>query len=484
MKIDNNTKKDLFRVNTSKAPAQLEAEEASPSLQSTNKYIPINPRENEFAEPSDRGLQAPVDLQTVERQRRFFKTLNTSLFNTIAIDAFERDPVVRHIFQCAVFGIVANDLKAAAPENGNARDIDIAKDVQENVLNRGWVLNKLPTLHLSGLFTNAGCAEIIWGVEKGKYVIQDIFNIPVNWVCYNPDDPFEIMFLPKDLGQDFQRLPDWKLLKHRPNLTIGNPHTGGFAYTITPALVQKRYIQSLLLVWLEKYSQPFVLAKTDTLSSNPEQLKKDRKALTDGLKRLTVESFAILPKSTELDFIDSNSKTQADAYLSILRYMDDNIKKLVLNSSVATDGKGSLELGQIHALEKAEFIKAQAKILAHTVQEAVELYVRFNYGENAKVPNIYFDLKNIENTVALIDSVSKLLPHGLEVSQAEIQQKLGLNQPRKGEKILENINNNILPQAQNGLPTAIRDNGLGGQNKPADNAQQQAQDNNNNGVKQ
>lgn len=472
MKISKKEKNSLFRVNTVNAPSNKIQEEAKPSLRGSNQFIPLNVKSFEFAELTERGLQSPVDLRSVEQQRRYYKTFNTSIFNTIAIDAFERDATVRHIFQSSVFAIMANELKAAAADGSTDRDLNIMKDVQENVLNRDWVLEKLPTLHLAGLFTNAGCAEIIWGIEKGKYVIKDLFNIPINWVCFNPDNPEEIMFLPAEMGTGkFQTLEDWKLLVHSPNLTIGNKHTGGFSYTITSALIQKRYINSLWLVYLEKYSQPVVLAKVDNLNPNPEQVQVDQAAIVNGLKRLTVESFAVLPKSAELEFLNSNGTSTVDNYIASIKYIDDNITKLVLNSAITSDTKGSLELGQIHNLAKAEFIKSQAKLLANTVRKAVEKYVRFNYGDNAKVPNIYFDLKNIENTVALVDSLAKLLPHGLEVSQSEIQQKLGLNQPKEGEKMLETINKNILPQAVNGMPAAIRDAGLGGASATPDPSQ-------------
>ena len=118
-------------------------------------------------------------------------------------------------------------------------------------------------------------------------------------------------------------------------------------------------------------------------------------------------------------------------------WIDKQISKLVLGQTMTTDDGSSRAQGEVHEEVRQDIAAADALAIADTLNSMLVVpYIRFNFGEQERYPEIVLykpDERNIEQVVSAIE---KLAPHGLTVRADEIRSLLGLSKPEEKDEII------------------------------------------------
>ena len=102
---------------------------------------------------------------------------------------------------------------------------------------------------------------------------------------------------------------------------------------------------------------------------------------------------------------------------------------------MTTDDGSSLSQAQVHDRVRNDILMSDARQLANAIaKQLIQPYIDINYGTQEIYPKFELLKEEKEDVTALVDNITKLVPFGLTVSQAEVRSKLGLKEPADDEQ--------------------------------------------------
>lgn len=310
---------------------------------------------------------------------------------------------------------------------------------------------------LDGIYTGYAAAELVWDTTGPLWTIDHIEPVPAAWLSFDKATGRVPLLAPRENGGAWTPLAPSKFIYHAPQLLSGLPVTSGLAYT---AAFYSALTSLTLADWtqfVELYGQPLRLGKFPKGDSAAH--KKDRDVLKRALQNLGADAWAMIPQEMQIEFVEAATRNaSAEVYERLARYLDELLAVLVLGGSLTsgtgnTGSGGSQALGVVHNEVRADLLRADARALAATLRrDLVTPFVRFNFGEDCAIPKVRFHIEEAEDVAALADAVAKLVPLGLQVSQDELRERLGLRAPKAGEDTLNGTTGQAAP-AQAAAPT-------------------------------
>lgn len=128
----------------------------------------------------------------------------------------------------------------------------------------------------------------------------------------------------------------------------------------------------------ELYAMPFRLAKY------PQYDLAAKKELAEACRDAQSNGFAVIPGTTDLEFIQHQAASSADAYLKLAEFCDKQLSKAFLRNTMTTDAEGGQYKGDVHQTSEMQVLASDRQyvidVLNDRFRELLELH-GFNPGD-------------------------------------------------------------------------------------------------------
>lgn len=274
--------------------------------------------------------------------------------------------------------------------------------------------------------------EIIWAVEAGRNVIEDIEYVhPKKLVWDSTTDGLMICTREYPSGVEF---PENKFVVHKYKAKSGHASRAGIMRVVSWMYLFKNYDIKDWVSFCEVFGMPLRLGKYDASAS-----EDDKKQLMEAIISLGTDAAGIVPSSTMIEFIEAQKTTSVEIYEKLARYCDEQISKAVLGQTLTSDsGGGSYAQSKTHDEVRHDLTVADAKALAVTIRrDIIRPLVEFNYGTDANIPFFGFDCHEVEDQKEIVEIYRTLAcDMGLEIPKSHIYKKFNIPKPEDGEEVL------------------------------------------------
>ena len=233
-----------------------------------------------------------------------------------------------------------------------------------------------------------------------------------------------------------QPLAPFKFITHITRAKAGLPIRGGLARIAMWNYLFRNYILKDWVVFLEVYSQPLRLGKY-----GPGATEQDKRALLSAVANIGADAAAIIPESMMIEFCESKqSQAHADSYLKAIEYLDKRLTIAVLGQELTTQlprGAGSRAAAEVHDAVRRDIAADDARRLSTTIsRDLLRPLIDLNRGPRARYPKVAIGFAEERDLALLAPALGAFVDRGLRVSQKQIRDIAGLDQPEAGEEIL------------------------------------------------
>lgn len=277
---------------------------------------------------------------------------------------------------------------------------------------------------------------------KGISVIEQIWDtsgdkwIPRQWKWRDPrffdfDEKTRSELLLKE-GQNLKPLTPGKFICHKAKVKSGLPIRGGLARLCALSFMMKNYTLKDWIQFCEIFGMPLRLGRYDTSAS-----EDDKRRLLRAVLSIAGDAGAIIPKGMEIEFINATSGRGEAVFGKLADYLDKQVSKAVLGQTMTTDDGSSQAQAKVHDDVRDDIRDADKRRAEATMQrDVVNQVVAINYGVREKYPKLTLIVTEVEDTEALANALSALVPLGLRVKQQQVREKFGLEEPEDGDELL------------------------------------------------
>jgi phage gp29-like protein len=356
---------------------------------------------------------------------------DTRAYLTLAEEMEEREPHYGSVLATRKRGVNALEpVVIAASED--KRDEEIAQAVRDYIVEKPHFEDLVDGLQ-DALGKGYAAVETIW--DTGNMAVP---------LAYKRRDPRHFK-LDLDDGETLRLITDgnplgedlepYKWTIHRHKQKAGLSIRGGLARLASWSFLFKTFAIKDWASFIETYGQPLRLGKY-----GPEATEDDRHALLRAVMGIGADAAAIIPASMSIDFEQAMAgSSSADLYLKFGDWTDRQVSKAVLGQTMSTDegGRGGRAQAEVHDGLRDEIRDADAKALARTINEStIRDFVDLNYGPQKTYPALWYQTQDGVDLTEFVDNVCDLVDRGLDVATSEIYAKMGLTEPKAGDKVL------------------------------------------------
>jgi phage gp29-like protein len=278
--------------------------------------------------------------------------------------------------------------------------------------------------------------EILWETSERQWMPQRLEWRYPQWFEFDRDTGAKLLRR-DDAAENggLVELEPFKFILHRVRAKSGLTIRGGLARVACWSYLFKNYDIKDWVQFVETYGQPLRVGKYPA-SASPA----DRDTLLRAVANIAADAAAIIPEGMTIEFIkDTTARATSEIYQSLAVYLDAQISKAVLGQTLTTQegSSGSYSLGKVHDEVRGDIERADAKVLAGTLnRDLVRPIVDLNRGPQKAYPKICIGRDEEVNVQELADALAKLVPVGLRVSESEVRAKIGLSEPDDKDDVL------------------------------------------------
>lgn len=292
--------------------------------------------------------------------------------------------------------------------------------------------------------------EMTDGLSKGYSVIETLWDTdhpgatPWRPVRYQWRDPRRFMVNPISGGNlrlrssgamEGKELPAGRYVVHRPRLKSGKALRSGLAYPAAIAYALKNFTVRDLMRFLEVMGIPARIAKSDEAMKD----RKERRKLLMALRRLQSDTVAVVPPGTEIEYARGAGQG-GDIFLGTARYWDAQISKLVLGQTMTTDDGASKSQAGVHNLVRIDIAQHDAGAVSADINRClVRPFIDHNFGRPADglYPRVSLPIREKENVTARIKAFCALADRGVEISQDDAREAIGVPKPEANADLMQ-----------------------------------------------
>lgn len=213
---------------------------------------------------------------------------------------------------------------------------------------------------------------------------------------------------------------------------------------VRPALYLTLLLHFNLIDWArfnELFGLPFRIGKYDTFASD-----KAVQVLTDAVKNLGTDASAVVDKSTEIEFKESQQSNRYDTFKEFAKYVETKQSILVQGETLTTDvgsTGGNRALGEVHKMVSDDKLYSDILLSIPLITEkVVKMDYFLNYGTppNGMYPKFKFDLGDAKDYQLMATIVERLGRAGLEMSESRLYEEfkeMGIEKPRDKDDVLK-----------------------------------------------
>jgi len=377
---------------------------------------------------------------------------NAEAYLALAEDMEEKDPHYRAVLQVRKLQVSGLQVTVEAAEDTeqSIADADLVRDA----LARHDTADLLFDL-MDGIGKGFSLVEIEWDTARLPWRPAGFTWRDPRWFITDPVDGWTLRLRDGSrLGAD---LPPGKYLTHRPRTKSGLPIRGGLARVAAWSFLFKAFGLKGWVQFVESYGHPIRLGKY-----GPEASEADKDALLMAVRNLAADMGAIVPQSMLLELINPpTGSTSAEMHRVLCDWLDQQVSKAVLGQTTSTDAiSGGHAVSQEHREVQQDLELADARQLGGTLTRdlAVPL-VMLNHGPRDAYPRILVGRAKHTDIGVMSGALSALVPLGLRVSEAEVRDQLGFQDPAPEDRLLSAPEPAAVPGGAAGAYPALASSG-------------------------
>lgn len=330
------------------------------------------------------------------------------------------------------------EIKEASAEENDKKIAEFVREQFQSFENFEDVMTDL----LDAIGKGISFIEIIWDIKEGKFIVKDLKYIHPKNFFWDYEDNLKIR---TDDNPSGINVPENKFIIHKYKAKSGHPSRAGVLRITAWMYLFKNYTLKDWVSFLEVYGMPLRIGKYDQSAS-----EDDKKALMEALISLGTDAAGIYPTNTEIELKESSKQSSAEIYEKLARFCDEQMSKCILGQTLTSDsGGGSYAQSKTHNEVRHDLTAADCKALASTIRrDLISPLVKFNFGENAKIPYIAFDFEESEDLVQTANVYDVLINKiGIKIPMEFLYRKFKIPKPEKDEDIAEGESINIQEDA-------------------------------------
>lgn len=215
-----------------------------------------------------------------------------------------------------------------------------------------------------------------------------------------------------------------------PDRRFDNPYGKGLSRIAAYWFVFKRDSMTRLMVALDKFGSPFVIAKRPD-NASPEEIAAVRKAISGAISSCGLD----VPESFTIELAQAAISGTVNLHEFAMRYPDEQIAKLILGQTLTMQmgDTGSYAASQTHADMRLDFLKKDARALGLALREQLLTpLVQFNFPPQLwhMVPTPVWDLDPPADAKANADRYDTLRNKvGLKLKASQVYADCNADQP-------------------------------------------------------
>ena len=394
---------------------------------------PVNARK--LAEPQGRplaGARSPmledIDTMTPARLRTIFRDVaQGQIYDLAAYTA----GVVRHDGHIAaqrrarIHALPGRPWRVVAAD-ATAADERLADEVRAMLA--PIIRSSVVALQEAVIGPFAPC-EITWETSESQWIPRAVTARDLRW--FRVEELGQVRIL--DEAGAAEELRPWQWIVHRSHLYPGIIARDGLA----EAVCVLRLIKSLgVRSWAELaeiFGIPIRIVKYPANASKSAQRDYARMVRAIGL-----DGWAAIPSTATLEIHEPPASTSGDFHERLVEWANREISKLLVGQTMTADDGSSLAQSKSHLEVFGGLVAADGGVVAEAINAGlVDPFLVLNHGDAAR-GRVRWEpiLDEPEALASWCDSVALMVDHGLEVSQAEVADRLGLAKPAENEPIL------------------------------------------------
>jgi phage gp29-like protein len=372
----------------------------------------------------------------------------------------------------------------------DAKAINIASEAERRIRRLPRFTELLDNI-LEALLPGLSVNELIWTFdEQAGYIIKDHCPVNKDRIKFDKDGNPRLL-CPANVNQGIA-LPPYKFITHTFNVSDGSwkePTDAGYIYygkglADTPlyhyfyfkTLALKFYLQSL-----ERGGSPAKILYTGAQHASLAN------KLHEIMLALKNDSVVTIPgKKGEVSVDVVRQVNNPALFLQLIEYIDRAITRCILGQELMTEmpsgARGSYAAAQVHQSVFAWVVETDKNLLKQTLNDTLMAFdAQLNTPDVPKEMRPIFDFKQgaLEDPTIFLNTVQTAVNLGLQVSEAQVRETIGLREPQEGEGVINMQSISELQQASQpqmdpnidpntGQPIQQNDPAKGSKPKPTD----------------
>lgn len=303
-----------------------------------------------------------------------------------------------------------------------SEDKEVKDFIEDQILLNNWSI-LYEGLGLSKL-TGVSALEIIWGLDKGKVIVEDILPIDSKRIVFSQEEnsyKYTPRFTTSSKPFDGELAPLNKIITHKfYSAYIDNSYGLGIGSLLVELVTIK---QQLLELWLKlagRYVFPIKVANVP-LAATDEEVS----SFFDCLKSMTNSSTFVLPEGYSLSVTDV-SATGIDSILKpLLDYCDQQILGLIIGESIT--GKELSNGSNARDIQARDITHSKALSLAKDITATLnKTVVKWLLSYNFPSKKATIAVKSVENMAENLETYKALKELGLNIPPEFLAEKFGV----------------------------------------------------------
>lgn len=347
---------------------------------------------------------------------------------TLAQDMEERDLHYASVLGTRKLAVAGLDVRVDSFSDDKA-DVRIADAVREFV--DAPEFGEMIAHQVDALGKGYAVSEIVWD-RSGREWQPTYRQRDPRWFFYEQENGRTLRLRDEADGMQGIALAPYKFIVHEPRIRSGLPIRGGLARLAAVGYMCKAWSWRDWMAFADIYGLPMRVGKY-----GPNAKEEDIGKLMAAVANLGSDAAAVMPQSMQIEFEQAAQTAGAgDFFEKLASWWDKQISKGVLGQTMTSDDGSSRAQATVHNDVRLDLLGADAKALMNTINRmVVRPFVDLNFG-TGRYPKLIFIVPEPEDLKLLVESLTSLVPLGLEVEQSVIRDKLGLPDPPKGAVLL------------------------------------------------
>ena len=296
----------------------------------------------------------------------------------------------------------------------NAADVEAAEFVAAQLqrLNFDAVLK---AMHW-GVFYGLAVGEIMWGIEDGKVVLDNVLVRDRGKFKYD----IERQLIYTGNGAD-EAMPPRKFWTFSAGGdTTDNPYGLGLAHFLYWPVLFKKSNVKFWLVGNEKAATSVPHGQYDPRSPSAEA---DKQQLLTALTAIKNAAATVTPLGSTIELLKGEAGTTD--YHKLCEYMDEAIALVILGQVMTSQAVGGQYKAEVQDEVKDDIVKADADLLCASFNATIAVWLTEWNFPGARPPKLWLRTEETKDLQKLAETYAKMAPLGYRPTRAQLEQDFG-----------------------------------------------------------